>query len=86
MSNILLVPVHLDALVIDRDEMVVESTADFSRLPFVAGKRDINPDIANVSEEIVSTPFQNQNLLLSLLTKWHLHGLTCFATRYVFSV
>jgi hypothetical protein len=64
MGNILLVPVHLDALVLDRDEMVVESTADFSRLPFVAGTRDINPDIANVSEEIVSTPFQNQNLLL----------------------
>ncbi|HET6975848.1 MAG TPA: hypothetical protein VFI24_05970 [Pyrinomonadaceae bacterium] len=64
MSNILLVPVHLDALLLDHDQMVVEATADFSRLPFVAGKRDINPDIANVSEEIVSTPFQNENLLL----------------------
>ena len=64
MSNILLVPVHLDALVLDHDQMVVEATAEFSRLPFCAKKRDINPDIANVSEEIVSTPFQNQNLFL----------------------
>ncbi len=64
MSNILLVPVHLDALVLDRDQMVVETTADFSRLPFCTGTRDINPDIANISEEIVSTPFQNQNLFL----------------------
>lgn len=64
MSNILLVPVHLDALVLDRDQTVVEATADFSRLPFCTGKRDINPDIANISEHIVSTPFQNENLLL----------------------
>jgi hypothetical protein len=71
MSNILLVPVHLDALVLDGDEMVVETTADFSRLPFSDGKRDVNPDVANVSEEIVSTPFENQNLLLKAGV--HLH-------------
>src|SRR5688572_5762328 len=64
MSNILLVPVHLDALVLDRDQMVVETMADFTRLPFCTGPRDINPDIANISEETVSMPFQNENLLL----------------------
>ena len=64
MSNILLVPVHLDLLVLDDDQTVVEATANFSRLPFVTGKRDINPDVANISEEIVSTPFQNRNLRL----------------------
>lgn len=64
MSNVLLVPVHLDALVLDQDEVVVEAIADFSRLPFFTGKRDINPDIANISEEIVATPFQNRNLRL----------------------
>lgn len=64
MSNILLVPVHLDALVLDRDQMVVETTADFSRLPYCFNKYDINPDIANISEELVATPFQNENLLL----------------------
>ena len=64
MSNVLLVPVHLDLLVLDEDEVVVEATADFSRLPFYTGKRDINPDVANISEEIVATPFQNRNLRL----------------------
>ena len=64
MSNILLVPVHLDALVLDHDQMVVETTADFSRLPFCNSKYDIHPDIANISEELVATPFQNENLLL----------------------
>src|SRR4026208_1931372 len=64
MSNILLVPVHLDALVLDHDQMVVETTADFSRLPYCFNKYDINPDIANISEELVATPFQNENLLL----------------------
>src|SRR5690242_16293761 len=64
MSNILLVPVHLDALVLDHDQMVVETTADFSRLPYSNGKYDIHSDIANISEELVATPFQNENLLL----------------------
>lgn len=64
MSNILLVPVHLDALVLDHDQMVVETTADFSRLPYCNDKYDIHPDIANISEELVATPFQNENLLL----------------------
>lgn len=62
MSNILLVPIHLDALVLDRDQMVVEMTADFTRLPYCTRSYDINPDIANISEELVSTPFQNENL------------------------
>lgn len=71
MSNILLVPVHLDALVLDRDQMVVETTADFSRLPYCFNKYDINPDIANISEELVATPFHNENLLLK--AGIHLH-------------
>ena len=71
MSNILLVPVHLDALVLDHDQMVVETTADFSRLPYCFNKYDINPDIANISEELVATPFQNENLLLK--AGIHLH-------------
>ena len=64
MRNSLLVPIHLDALVLDRDQMVMETTADFSRLPYCTGKHDINPDIANISEELISTPFQNENLVL----------------------
>ena len=62
MSDILLVPVHLDAVVLDLDQMVAETTADFSRLPYCTGKHDINPDIANISKDLVSTPFQNEKL------------------------
>ena len=60
----LLIPIHLDALVLEHDEMVVEAMADFSRLPYCDGTSDINSDVANISEEIVSAPFQNQNLPL----------------------
>ena len=70
MSTILLVPVHLDALILDRDELVVDSMADFSRLPYGTRERDINPDVPNISEEIVSTPFQNHLLLEAGI---HLH-------------
>ncbi|WP_293116339.1 hypothetical protein [Moorena sp. SIO4G3] len=35
------------------------------------GTLDVNPNIANISEEIVSQPFQNQNLYLK--AGIHLH-------------
>ncbi len=59
-----MVPVHLDALYLRHELQAVEAMADFSRQPYFNGQRDVNPDIANVSEEIVSQPFQNQNLPL----------------------
>jgi hypothetical protein len=71
MSNILMVPIKLDALYLDKDRSVVEPMADFSRLPYTDGNRDINPDVANLSEEIVSKPFNNQNLILK--AGIHLH-------------
>src|SRR5882762_10158541 len=64
MSNLLLVPINLDALVLSEDKVVVGPLADFSRLPYCTGTQDLNPDVANISEEILSTPFDNQNLLL----------------------
>ncbi|NEQ38267.1 MAG: hypothetical protein F6K40_19175 [Okeania sp. SIO3I5] len=68
-----MVPVHLDALHLEIDRLVVEAMADFSRLPYFDfdGQRDVNPNIANISEEIVSQPFQNQNLYLK--AGIHLH-------------
>lgn len=59
-----MVPINLDALHLETEKSVVEAMADFSRLPYFDGSRDVNPDIANISEEIVSQPFQNQNLPL----------------------
>ena len=54
-----------------REQPAVEAMADFSRLPFFNGQRDVNPDVANISELIVSQPFQNQNLFLQAGV--HLH-------------
>jgi hypothetical protein len=68
---ILLVPIHLDALSIDSDQPVLEAKADFTRLPYTDGTLDVNGDIAYISEEIVSEPFQDQNLYLK--AGIHLH-------------
>jgi hypothetical protein len=71
MENTLMVPIHLDALYLASDRLLVEAMADFSRLPYFDGVRDVNSNIANISEEIVSQPFQNQNLYLK--SGIHLH-------------
>lgn len=43
-----MVPVHLNALYLPQEQQVVEAMADFSRQPYFDGKRDVNPDVANV--------------------------------------
>jgi len=70
-NSILMIPVHLDALYLKRDRLVVEAMADLSIIPYFNQKRDVNPNIAHISEEIVSQPFQNQNLYLK--AGIHLH-------------
>lgn len=64
MKNILLVPIQTDALFLSEDQMVTESAANFSHLPYFNGTRDVNADVANISENIVSKPLQDQNLRL----------------------
>jgi hypothetical protein len=71
MAEILMVPIQLDALYLKRDRSVVETMADFSRLPYCDGNRDINPDVANLSEEILSQPFEDRGLQLKAGV--HLH-------------
>ena len=63
-NNILIVPVQVDALFVSSERMVVEETADFSRLPYATPKVDKQPNNPYISEEIVSKPFQNTNLHL----------------------
>lgn len=70
-KNILLVPIQLDALFVAAETMVTEAFADFSHLPYCKDRKDHNPDTANISESILSTPFQNQNLNLG--SGMHLH-------------
>ncbi len=71
MSGILLVPMCLDALHLKFGTAVAEAMVDFSRLPYFDSRRDVNPDIANLSESVVSQAFQNKNLFLK--AGIHLH-------------
>ncbi len=71
MTSILMVPIHLDALLLEQDQAVVEAMADFSRLPYSNRIQDMNVDVANISEDIVSRPFEDQNLYLK--AGIHLH-------------
>ena len=71
MSHLLLVPIHVDALHLKFGIGVAESMAAPNRLPYFSGKRDVNPDTVNLSESIVSQPFQNKNLHLK--AGIHLH-------------
>lgn len=66
-----MVPIHLDALFLKNDKLVVEPMADFTRLPYFNGQRDVNPNVANISEEVVTQPFQNKNFYLK--AGIHLH-------------
>ena len=71
MSKFLLVPIHLDALCTKDGTNVAQAMVEFNRLPYVSGRRDVNPDTVNLSESIVSQPFQNKNLYLK--AGIHLH-------------
>ncbi len=71
MTALLLVPMHLDALLLKQDQMLAAAMADFSRLPYSNHIQDLNADVANISEDIVSRPFEDQNLYVK--AGLHLH-------------
>ena len=71
MSKVIMVPVHLDGFFLEQEQQVVEAFADFSELPFSSNSGDYNPGTANISESILSPPFQNTNL--NLAKGMHLH-------------
>jgi hypothetical protein len=71
MNHVLLVPMHLDALWLTTDLSVVEAKVDFSRLPYWDGTREVNPDVANISEELLARPFEDRGL--QLRAGVHLH-------------
>lgn len=66
-----MVPIVLDALRMEQDGPVVNSMADFSVLPYTDGTQDYNTSNPNISEIVVSTPFQNETLHLK--AGIHLH-------------
>ncbi len=66
MTHLTLLPTHVDALFIREEQTTVGTMADFSNLPFtdpVSG-HDVNPNLAYLSETILSEPFQDKNLRL----------------------
>src|SRR5689334_3066284 len=63
-SAVLMVPVHLDALVLNQDRAVVDTLADFTRMPYFDGVRDVHSDVGYLSEAILASPFANQSLRL----------------------
>lgn len=71
MARLLAVPLRLDALRLLSPQSVVEARADFTRMPYWDGQREVNPDVANISEALVSYPFQDR--ALTLPAGVHLH-------------
>jgi hypothetical protein len=63
-SQAVMVPVHADVLVLRHDTPVLEPMADFSRLPYATPAGDANADVAYVSEEILSCPFEDSGHML----------------------
>ena len=55
---LLMVPIHLDALLLEQDRTAVAAMADFTRLPFFDGTRDVNSGTGYLSEAILSGPIQ----------------------------
>ncbi|MFT7203954.1 MAG: hypothetical protein ACI8YP_002436, partial [Algoriphagus sp.] len=72
-AGALLIPIYLDALVLEKDETVLEPMVDFSRLPYYdhISNVNINADVPYLSEEIVSHPMRDRSLRLK--SGVHLH-------------
>ncbi|MDW3191463.1 MAG: hypothetical protein R8G66_03835 [Cytophagales bacterium] len=64
MSSTLLVPLQIDALCLEKDQLAIEASADFSRLPFQKDGADQNPNSLNISDTVLSNEFQNLNFTL----------------------
>lgn len=67
----LMVPIEVNALCLSKSELLAGAMADFSRLPYFDGQRDVNTHVTNISESIVTAPFQSCNFLAP--TGTHLH-------------
>ena len=57
-----MVPLQIDALLLEHDQMVVAAKADFTELPYNDGTRDVHSSTANLSENIIAVPFEDETL------------------------
>ncbi|WP_214105155.1 hypothetical protein [Acrocarpospora catenulata] len=71
MSSLIVVPVHLDALCLERSTDVSGPTADFTRLPYAAEGGDQHADQPYLSDIVVPEPFEDQDFRLKAGV--HLH-------------
>lgn len=53
------IPIHLDALVLDESSPCAEPRVNFSRLPFFDGAEDVKSNIPFLGEELQSIPFRD---------------------------
>jgi hypothetical protein len=72
-DTVLLVPMHLDALYVREARRVLQPTADFTRLSYSDGERDINETVPWLSEDVVADAFQDEHIVLE--KGIHLHWL-----------
>ena len=64
MATVVAVPIRLDALPLSTPLSVLEAKADFTRMPYWNGECEVNPDVANISEDLLSSPFSDRALVL----------------------
>ncbi|HEX3681694.1 MAG TPA: hypothetical protein VHU83_04060 [Bryobacteraceae bacterium] len=70
-ESVLAVPIHLDALYVKEPSRVAAPMADFTRLPFFDGDRDVNPQAAWLGETAARRPFTDD--AFDLKKGIHLH-------------
>jgi len=64
-ENSVLIPIKVDFLFVKAgDPPLAEAKVNFEKLPFNNGHEDVNSEFAYVSENFLSQPFQNANLVL----------------------
>ncbi|HEY8098984.1 MAG TPA: hypothetical protein VIE65_23210 [Methylobacter sp.] len=63
-KNYLIVPVRIEAKYLESSCMAASPLADFTKLPWNDGTKDINADNPFVADGIVHQPFESQNILL----------------------
>jgi hypothetical protein len=70
-ESVIAVPIHLDALYVKGPSAVVPAMADFTRLPFFDGERDVNAQAAWLGETAANEAFAGSTL--NLKKGIHLH-------------
>jgi hypothetical protein len=63
-ESVIAVPIHLDALYVKEQSTVAPAMADFTRLPYFDGDRDINSQRPWLGETAASEPFGSTNTVL----------------------